>query len=577
MAYKTPLLRDLYGLAEDLKKSYLGNNPHRLSFILLLEQITVMVQTCPPKKMAKLLMGFIITYGLEGIIASYRFLSPERSDMYSLLDKTRLGISKTNPLSNEERLYYLKKAYDFMHENPLPDSFMSMLKERASIEEKKNSKWKNSQIPVWKNNNELISDIYSQLKQINKRNAEHIAQLVHTTPDLAALRLHIKKLPGHYQAAREERYQWMQSTDREPMIRLIKFMDESCAYIYPAVEIDKLRRLMECEKKARKGLILYVLMDIRTSLKYYFVSPKGWLFRSGSDLYKSSLTALNKNDIGEIPYEKRIQWLNGLVELIEDIKKDKEYFEQKNIEWKRNGFNLATELDGFQARVVEFRKMEEFKNMQPSKSTQAISTVTGYMAQSGLMQVMKRGGGRYLFAGVSSLVTMTGIGGIAAYTGSAIILTGLYTLVNSGKLSNVGAAVVAWMLQSTSHKIGEKTADIITKHYSVSEDGIEELRRSLSPEDELVHRRWVNTLLTLSDDIVPEEDKQHIRNVFALEQGAKLQRLFAPVKDKAPVEAITTMPFFANRNRPNSPPRRPPVIREEYVVSESARRGVRKY
>jgi len=88
----------------------------------------------------------------------------------------------------------------------------------------------------------------------------------------------------------------MQSANREPMIMIIQFLHASFEHFYPTVESDKLVRLQKCESDARKGTILFAMLDIYYN-EYTVLSPKGGCLNAGADLFKESLPLLNINNL----------------------------------------------------------------------------------------------------------------------------------------------------------------------------------------------------------------------------------------------------------------------------------------
>jgi len=93
---------------------------------------------------------------------------------------------------------------------------------------------------------------------------------------------------------------------------------------------------------------------------------------------------------------------------------------------------------------------------------------------------------------------------------------------------------------------------VVSYPFSASKDGLDKLRRKLSPENEKLFREWVNTLLELPSDIVSEQEKDQIRNVLGLEKGARLQPLPPMSEDDRRHAARLLANEFTSRQEENA-------------------------
>lgn len=516
MHYQPPSLTAIRLLAKELRESYLKFNSKRLYFITLLEHITINVSSLHPNKIFKILMGVAI-FELEAIYNEYVYYnkylgwSPEHSKMVQLI-QGKLKVSKDNPLTNDVRIYYLNKFYQYVKKNISDEDILQL-----------NKLDKN---PVWKNKEGLVAHIHHLLTNLVNRDAKRIDQLIYATPELIALRKGTKNLPAQYKAARQNRWTSFQNAEREPLLKLITMIDHSFYHFYPAFESERIKRLQECESKARRGLILFALLDIDSTYHYKWLnSPKGNFIFNGSDLYKESLNILNLNSLDQLSHEERVNLLSALLDHIHDIQNDREYYQAKKIKWKSEGYSdLDMELYNLRIKIDKLKKKEGEQNLKPSTTAFVVSKGTNYATQYGLTYLAKR-------TAVTTLVPLiaTGISGplagVAIYAGSALLMTGLGQLITEGVLTSATAQIYAWILERIGGSVATKAADYVTYKFFATKEGLHELRGKLSREDEKAFRKWVNTLLELPEDIFSETKKQQIRNVLGLDKGSKLHAL----------------------------------------------------
>lgn len=525
MGYQRLGLNELRALASELDRAYnhsnvKRNNPQRKSFIALLKELTRITasNTNDPEKIADILTGAAI-FELETIKREYSYLSPEGSDLYCMIMR-KLGITDKNPLKDDERLVYLNKFY----------KFANVLMSEEHVRHVKESVL----TTVWQNKQALQKDIHTALKQLRKRDADRINQLIHGTPNLVALQKNIQTIHSNYRAARKKRWKMFQNAHRETMCELTDFVHETCndffAGNYNLNPADKKsERLQADECQTRLGLILSILMEIND--EYRFLSPQGGWFNSGSELYKETMPILNIKELNQLQYDEKIGWLRALSTHIDHVRNDQPYYQEKQEQWRRRGLNLEKELNKFQAMINEFRDEQEKEKNMPSRTTRVVSTGLSYATQCGLMYgityAVTQGVARYALTGLGSVVA-TAVGGpigLAIYAGSTILMTGLSALVSSNVLTSTTASLYAWILEKIGDTVADAAVGVISYPFSASKEGLDKLRRKLTPENEKLFREWVNTLLELPNDIVTEKEKENIRYVLGLEKDARLQPL----------------------------------------------------
>jgi len=529
MTYQRLPLKDLRALAEELDRTYHSvnsnrKNPQRKSFLALYKEIVNATanQTADNEQLVDILTGAAL-FEMEHIKSEYSYLSPEGSDLYSLL-KRKLKITQQNPLKDDERLVYLHKFNKYV-QNTLTDENLKNVKESVVQ-------------TAWKTKQDLLKNIHGTLKHLRKRDAERIGSLVHGTPNLIALQKNMQEIRKKYRAARDKhRWKMFQSKKREAMCDISEFIHETCNdFYYANYQQDgsapnrQTVKSQTDECNTRLGLSLSILLEINN--EYRLLSPKGGWFNGGSELYKELLPILNITELNQLQYDDKIAWLRALEIHIDEVRNDKQYYQNLTEKWKRRGINdLDKELVKFQDQIRAFRNEQEKEKNLPSRTTRVVTTGLSYATQCGLMYgisyAVGQGVTRYALSGVGSAIAATigGPIGFAIYAGSTILMTGLSALISNNALSYTTASLFAWVLEKISDNVADAAVGIISYQFSASKEGLDKLRRELSPENERLFREWVNTLLDLPSDIVSEQEKDQIRNVLGLAKDERLQPL----------------------------------------------------
>ncbi|MBV9575315.1 MAG: hypothetical protein JO149_01685, partial [Gammaproteobacteria bacterium] len=507
MEFIPPPLKQLRTLASELQDEYKNSNAQQHAFIALLNEVNTNLQCYNFKKIIPVLIGAAV-FELEKINSTY-FLLAEHRSMIALLNK-KLGISKENPLKDDERLYYLNEFFHYVNkvlgDKSIKDINEKQLSKKMAIE--------------WKDKSALKNDISLMIRQVKKRHTEQIYRVVHATPELEALRIGIEKLPEEYEAARAKRYAIMQNARREPMKRMIKFIHESFYHFYPQTENDNMLRLQNSERDARRGLILCVLLDIKS----FF--PEGSIFNYGSELLKIALPLLgllNAKELDKLSCDLKIELLNHLLAHLNEIEADKSYFHEQIVCWKNSGLNLQTELNQFNATLCAQRDEQIRKKNEPSYAISCVSTLANVSTKLGIdylvpHEVVKCAAvtlGSFLLGSTSGV-------GFAAY---------LVSLVGAGVISNAGVYFYGCLLDKIGCTVGDQVKIMIDR-LTQSKEGHALVRAELSSKAEKALVKLVNTLLMLPTDglsenekTLAEKEKTCIRKIFGLELHEKLKPL----------------------------------------------------
>lgn len=519
MAYQ-PSLKDLLDLIEYLKKNYTGTNVQRLSFIALLDELAGQIKSNPnSKKMIKLLMG-LASYELEAIHKEYSYLSPEWSEMYSLIIK-KLGISTENKLGNDERLYYLTKLFNYVEKHVSEECIQAIKAKRNDL--------------VWEDKKKLLKDIHEVRKYLRHKHSKQIAKVVNATPELLALQQRTEELLSCYPVKRDiqNRIIWIKyqkNAKREKHLNFVRTIHQSCSRYFPFDEQSKLPHLQKAESNVRQGLLLFEVTNIESEYDWWLISPQGGFFNKGSSVSQGSLAILN--NLKDHDYDERINWLRALSDHLKNLQKDKTYYTEIVKEWQEEGkLNFTKELDYFQDRIQRYIKNLETLKNTPSRFNWLLATGTGYGTQYGLTYAVKTafdwGASTYVNAGINALaITLGGPAGAAIVVGGQVLSIAFSYTITKGMISAATSTISACLLDRVSSGIGNKTADLVSNYlFSPTKEGFWELRNKLNPEDEKVFCRFVNTLLQLPNDTVSDEEKEHIRMVLPIRSDGKLQPL----------------------------------------------------
>ncbi|MBX3709176.1 MAG: hypothetical protein KIT56_04105 [Gammaproteobacteria bacterium] len=511
MSYFSPCLKDLFALADE-SEQYSGTNPKRLSFIALYDQLANQTSqiTDLPENIMNVLIGGLVFEMADIKFGEYRGASPKKregwifssgSDRYTFIKK-KLLISKANQFGYDERLFYLNEFYKYIDKlYPAGDI--------RELEQNKKLKEKNKNL-IWKEKEDLLIHIRITIASIFKRNSEDFYNLVHGVPVLNALLKNLQKLEVEYSASSYH----SKNPKRLEILNFIKFILKSYENSNP----------MEGSWHVCAAVLLVSLRKIEP--EYKFLSP------TRSRLFRQCLCALNQESIHQISLDDRIKWLRLLSSHVITICENKDRYlailnrvVESTKDQKLNSEILDRQIKGFQQWIEqELAALDKQKNT-PSNMKYVISVGTGYAVQYVAAPVMLQAAKNLVIGGLGmGGFFVGGLAGSAVFsTAGTLLMSGLGRLVAEGVMNTVSANLFAWVLGKIGNGIGNVTADVITCSFSATPKGLEEMRKTLKPEDDVAFVRMVNTMLEL--DMVSETDKEHIRNLLGLEKGNKLQPL----------------------------------------------------
>lgn len=527
-------LTALRELGNELEKSYVGINPQRLSFIALLKELNRITEGDNSKKTAKLFLGAVI-FELESIRNEYSYFSPEGSDMYRML-QDKMNINAKNPLKEDERLIYLNKFHQECGKRLTDSNIQHLISDSVFT--------KNNKTAMWTDKNDFVEQVHHTLKKYRKRDADRINFLVHATPELIALQKNTQKLAAGYKEATKSHMSWFKNPRRENMLKFIELVSQTCNEYYG--KNKDIERLQQIECETRKGLIIFVLMDIEK--EYKFFSPKGGWFNNGSALFKESLRLLAVENLKDLNYSQKIDWLKALSMHIDEMKHDSKH-------------ELNKDLIMFQTYVNQYKSEQEIERLRPTATNRVVSIATSYAAESGIRYAIETYGGHAVDATLSIVATVTGGPvGTAIYFGGRLLMTGLGRFVSNGLLTITTATMYAWLLENICGRIGDATANVITYRFSPTPEGFEKLRSLLKPEEDIIFCKWVNTLLALPDDVTALTEKEHIRHVLDIEKDGKLKPLEVKV-EPAPKVTFFGQSKIVNEERPKEVEPQAPAVK----------------
>lgn len=490
MGYQSPSLEDLRKVAVNLERDYQGDNPQRLSFILLLKKLTEKTSSSFPESAKNVLLGAII-FELEIIHAEYTIPWFKRSTVDAKLFEV-LNISKNNLLPDDERFVALFALYQHL----------VMLFTENTMQELKQS---NSDL-TWRNKDVLVSNVRSKLKELRNRDPQ-FKQLIHAVPRVGALQKNTEELCENYRKVAKSR----NNPDRDRLVNFIAYLHHASDYLYKN-EYKSIPEMYELEQNARRGLILFALLSINNT--YWMRSPKN------SVLFSEGLQALNISHLDDIsPAEKSklLQALSDRIVKVEIANRDdvglQAYLKEKNV--------TPIVIDELIVKEIGSYHSEQDKlKHEPRGASAALTSFAGYATQTTAQSAVRRGVGTYAVKGALGMAAVSIAGPMGLVGLGALNCIG--SMVGDGIVSSVTASLYAWLIDKLGSSLGAVAAGKITGEYNISDKSINEIRKKLSPEDEKKFCSWVNALLSAPTDVVAEVEKESIRHVFGLEKNALL-------------------------------------------------------
>lgn len=508
MSYKSPSLRELRALAEEMRKSYTDSNPKRLSFIALYDQLIGQTThtTDLPQNIMNVLVGALvfemsdIKYGeYNGSSPQYRpgYFYSTGSKLYSFI-KSKLNISPSNKFGYDERLFYMHEFAKYV-DKVYPDGAVQDLKPLMK-----------SGTPTWRSKKDLKDNIKKALAPVLKENNERLYSLVHGVPVLNALLKNLQKLEDEYNKDSKN----AKNPKRVATINFIKFVIQTYQGMNPN----------QISWHACVGAVIFALIQVEH--EYKVLSP------TRSALFRAALKAINAESLDKIAIDDKIKCLRALSAHVTTVRDNPDYFKDsldnviKNTTQQKLEFAAVDkEISGIQSKIEQYLlQLDEIKKA-PSNTQYAVSTGVSYSIQYALgpvaLQVAKNAviGG----LGIGGFFAAGPVGSAVFSAAGALLVSGVGRLVTTGILTALTANVFVWLLEKMGDSIGNATASVVTYPFSASPKGFEEMRAKLKPEDDIAFVNMVNTLLEI--DTVSTSDKEHIRNVMGIEKDALLRPL----------------------------------------------------
>lgn len=516
MSYKSPSLRELTALAEELKKSYKGSNPKRHSFIALYDQLVAQTtrSTDLPPNIMNVLIGALVFELSDIKFGEYKGGSPKKSvgwfystgsDLYTTI-KSKLNITHANKFGYDERLFYLHEFSKYV-DKVYPEEGVQELKSRMK-----------GTSPVWRNKKELKDNIKKALAPVLKQNDERLYSLVHGVPVLNALLKNLQKLEEEYTSDSRN----AKNPKRLATINFIKFVIQTYEGMNPN----------QISWHACVGAVIFALIQVEH--EYKVLSPKR------SALFRNALKAINADGLDKIAIDDKIKCLRALSAHVTTVRDNPDYFKssleqviQQNTKQKLEYAVVDKEISGIQSKIEQYLlQLDEIKKA-PTNTQYAVSTGVSYSIQYAFgpiaLQVAKNvvvGG-----LGIGGFFAAGPVGSAVFSAAGALLFSGVGRLVTMGIMNAVTANIFVWLLEKMGDSIGNATATVVTYPFSASPKGFEEMRAKLKPEDDIAFVNMVNTLLEL--DSISAADKEHIRNVLGIDKDAKLQPLSSSIPHSA--------------------------------------------
>lgn len=547
MSYLPVTLKELRSLAEALEQSYTVDNPKRFNHIALLKKLTQITNVNAPayiklkkqlqakgitnpaeleiklnKRISKILLGAAV-FVLESLRNECYF--EPRSTLYNFITR-HLKISKINPLHEDDRLVYMNKFYK--HQDVLfSDQDLKDVKNVLKEDTRKKATAKLN----WDSRISLSEDIKYQLTTVRAKDRKRINFLVHASPELIALQKNIKKINEQYKAEVQKRWRlWANNPKRDAMMQFISAVDKHCMEYYGKLkEIDQMQKL-DCE--TRKGLLLYALLKIES--EYGMLSPGGGYITGGSELYKICLEVLNikgQNSYA-LDFDDKINWLKALSDHITIMKSDPRY--QSN-----------TELDKFKNEIDAFKIRQEDEKREPTYANRIIATGVSLTAQYWMSCAIAAYGMTVAQLGIGALASFIGgPTGTVIYFGGGMMMSSMGRFVSAGAMTFATAALYTVVLERLGRSIGNTTAGLISYAFTPTKEGFERAINKLSPYEKKAFRAWVNTLLEMPVEVVPEIEKEHIRIALGIEKGCNKYVL----PENPNKEELPKVTFFNDKN-----------------------------
>ncbi len=501
-------------LAAWLTETYIGKSAKRFSFIVLCAQLTKLTKQWDHglDDETNNLMGSAAFLLTDIKYDEYHGKSPKRiegrfwstgSDLYTKT-KIKLAITKEAKFGIEQRLYYLhqldiniKKYYTDEHFKELQNAELLRLKKRKLH---------------WTSKEKLLAQINKVIKLTMKNMSDILYSLVHGVPALSALLHNLQNMDGEYQ-----------STSRNPNnpVRIeALFFVKFILQCYQTLHTDLF------SWHTYSGVPLIVALAVKK--EYRVFSPER------SAMYRATMKALNQTKLEDIHIDDQIKWLQCLYAYLIAVTNNKKNYDSiiqevvkstQESKHKIDKENLEKLVSRYIDKISKCLEQLNTEKITPSTMYTVISQVTNYTVQHLAAPIAVQATKLIVIGGmaVGGYIMGGPIGSAVFGATGTVLISGLSRLVTEQRMNRVAAGIVGWLLERAGSAIGNATATVVIQIFSVTPQSMDELRKMLKPEDDVVFVQMINTLL--ERDELSVSDKQHVRNVLGLDEGQYLQHV----------------------------------------------------
>ncbi len=495
MRYNLPSLNSMRQKGNQLRLAYKKSNRSYLIELYDALQVHVACSALPEQEERGLLLAGLILmdelvkkeyWSGNAAISSSWLLKPfGGSTLATIIENQLLEITPDNQLGDDERLIYVNKLYHYLNDH-VHDNLLG-------------NKTKNG----W------LLDIIGILKVLRQRNDKQLGKLQESTPALETIQHDLNGLRNKYQDwGNKTGLFWKPNNERESALGFIQSIAESCIALHGGDISSMSEQQYYQAQETISGAVLYRAM--RIAHEYSLHSPafkEGYVYNSGSRLFSLFLDILNVKCLSEISPELKIAKLEAVVVHLNIMLQPF----NKNVDIDQ----LATLKDEINSYIA----LEKDVMNKPSYLTQAVASgvglavrhtapflLTKVIAVDLLMPLIGRG----IFAFISGPV------GLVIFGASGMLITSLDRFATSTILPRAQAGIFAYVISKLSQVVGNNVASAV----AATGQGLQALMKheSLTREDKDLIDEWVNTLLTLPDEVFSPAEKKQVRKITGIQE-----------------------------------------------------------
>ncbi len=349
------------------------------------------------------------------------------------------------------------------------------------------------------NKKDLLNFTRMLLKNIVKWDT-NLSSLKSSIPDNEVLKGYFDDLLAEYKEEEDKR--WFDNPDRHATKQFIQLVHKFC-HVGEYVATDRK------EMDIRLATLLFVATYIHN--QYWVLSPGGGLITSGSMLYKECMRLLNVEDISELSVARRVALFNELLEFLYQIPLEDEVIAiipQKDVQ------ALVEKIGEFRDKLLKQLNIDQTVNQTSTLVASKTQTATPYFMRAAFFAANAV---RAISVGLAP-VTAVSIQLVFFVCSNKLSNTLYQALISSGSddFSRRMVFLYSNLINKFSNAVGCGAASFHRMVISTQREGYKELTSKLQPQDEELFINWVNTLLKLPQDILPQKEKEAIRYVLGL-------------------------------------------------------------